>query len=146
MEELMCNPEDYKIFFDDAPVALLRTNLQTGAFEMANNFAAEMLGCESVEDLMANHKSTDFYPPAVRARLLKKLRKHGVVEDHELELHLPDGRTVWVNANFRVNCGGECIECFLTDITELVCLRDKTYDNMKAVSEKLDTRIAALAS
>lgn len=141
----MCKMEDYKVFFDDAPVALLRTNLDTGEFEMANKFAAEMLGCESVEDLMANHKSTDFYPKSVRTRLVKKLRKQGTVSDQEIELSLPDGRKVHVRANFRLNCGGTCIECYLTDITELVDLREKTFLSMKAVSEKLDTKIAALA-
>jgi PAS domain-containing protein len=142
----MCNSEDYKIFFDDAPVALVRTNLKTGCFEMANNYAARLFGCDSVEDLIENHKSTDFYPAATRAKLIKILRKQGTVEDHELQLELPNGSTIWVSANFRINCGGECIECFLTDITELVCLREKTFIHMKSVSEKLDTRIAALAS
>ena len=142
----MCELEDYKVFFDDAPVALLRTNLATGRFEMANKFAAEILGCESVEDLMENHKSTDFYSLEVRKDLVKKLKKQGVLDSFELELQLPNDRKVWVRANFRLNCGGKCIECFLTDITEIIQLRDKTFKSMKSVSEKLDMQIAALAS
>ena len=141
----MSNSEDYKIFFDDAPVALCRTNIHTGEFEMANNAAAEMLGCESVEDLMENHKSTDFYPKDVRRNLIKKLRKQAVVEAYEVELNLPDGRTVWVRANFRLNCGGECLECFLTDISEIIVLRNQQLPAMIDISSKLDTRIAALA-
>jgi PAS domain-containing protein len=138
----MCNSEDYKIFFDDAPVALVRTNVDTGEFEMANNFAATLFGCKTVEELMEKHKSTDFYPDKIRHRLIKRLRHQGVIEEEELELQLPNDRKVWVKANFRLNCGGTCIECFLTDITEIVQLRNKHFTSMKAVSEKLDTRLA----
>lgn len=142
----MCNSEDYKIFFDDAPVALVRTNVKTGKFEMANNFAATLFGCESVEELLKNHKSSDFYPKKVRDTLIKKLRHQGVVEEQELELQLPDGKKVWVKASFRINCGGTCIECFLTDITEIVQLKNKHYVSMKRMSEELDTKLACLTA
>lgn len=140
----MCKSEDYKVFFDDAPVALVRTNVDTGEFEMANNFAATLFGCESVEELIENHKSTDFYPDEIRHKLINKLKHQGVIEAEEIELQLPDDRKVWVKANFRLNCGGTCIECFLTDITEIIRLKNKHFLSMKAVSEKLDTKIAAL--
>lgn len=143
----MLNSEDYKIFFDDAPVALVRTCVKTGKFQMANNFAATLFGCESVEELIRDHKSSDFYPKRVRDKLIKKLKHQGVVEEEELELQLSDNRKVWVKANFRLNCGGTCIECFLTDITEIVQLRNKHFLSMKMVSEELDMRLeAALAS
>ena len=141
----MCNSEDYKIFFDDAPVALVRTCVKTGEFQMANNFAATLFGCESVEELIRNHKSSDFYPKKVRDKLIKKLRHQGVVEEQELELQLPNDRKVWVKANFRLNCGGTCIECFLTDITEIIQLKNKHYMSMKHMSEELDTKLACLA-
>jgi PAS domain-containing protein len=140
----MCNSEDYKVFFDDAPVALVRTNVETGEFEMANNFAAKLFGCDSVEELIKKHKSTDFYPDDIRHKLINKLKHQGVIEAEEIELQLPDDRKVWVKANFRLNCGGTCIECFLTDITEIIRLKNKHFLSMKSVSEKLDTKIAAL--
>ena len=139
----MPNSEDYKIFFDDAPVALVRTCVKTGKFQMANNFAATLFGCETVEELIRDHKSSDFYPKKVRDKLIKKLRHQGVVEEQELELNIPGGIIVWVKANFRLNCGGTCIECFLTDITEIVQLRNEHYISMKKMSEKLDSRLAA---
>ena len=138
--------EDYKVFFDDAPVALLRTCVETGKFQMANKFAASLFGCQTVEELMNNYKSTDFYPPSERKKLVKALKKYGFIEGREIELKLKDGRVIWIRANFRLNCGGTCIECFLTDITELVALRDKTYLSMQKMSEKLDSKIASLAS
>ncbi len=139
----MCNSEDYKIFFDDAPVALVRTSVKTGKFEMANHAAAQMFGCESVEDLMKNHRSTDFYPKDIRIKLIRRLRRQGTLEEEEIELKLPGDRKVWVKANFRLNCGGTCIECFLTDITEIVLLKNKHYRSMCDVSDELDTKLAA---
>lgn len=137
--------EDYKRFFDEAPLALFRTDLVTGKFLMANRFAASLLGCESVEDLLQK-KATDFYPKVTRARLMRKLKKTGTLQNHEVELVLPDGKKLWVRAHMTINCGGTCIECFLQDITEFVVLRDKELIKMKVLSDKIDVRMATLAS
>ena len=141
----MCDQEDYRIFFDDAPMALLRTDLATGKFLMANKFAAMLFGCKSVEELLTK-TSTDYYTQLARNRLIRKLRKTGTLQDQEIQLHLPDGRQVWVKANLRINCGGSCIECFLSDITELVEMREKELNKLKSLSDKIDMRMAALAS
>lgn len=138
----MTDYDDYKRFFDDAPLALLRTDLETGRFLMANKFAATLLGCKDVEELLTTKESSDFYPPAVRNRLIKRLKRTGTLQDHELQLHTPDGKKIWVKANLRINCGGTCIECFLSDITELVNLREKELSKLKSLSEKIDVRMS----
>lgn len=135
--------EDYKIFFDDAPVALIRTEVDSGRFLLANKFAATLFGCKSVEELVSNNVSHDFYPVAVRNRLIKRLRKSGTIQDEELQLHLNDGRKIWVRANLRLNCGGTCIECFMEDISEVMELREKELNKLKSLAEKIDVRIAA---
>jgi PAS domain S-box-containing protein len=136
--------EDYKKFFEEAPVALMRTNLKTGKFMMANRYAAVLLGYETVDELVRFAKSTDFYPPERRKQLVKELKINKVIENQEVELILQDGRKVWVRANFRVGCDGDCIECFMQDITEVVNLREKQLWNLKSLSEKIDIRIAAM--
>ena len=138
--------QDYKTFFDDAPLALIRTDLETGKFLMANKFAATLLGCSSVEELVSEKHTSDFYPIAVRNRLIKKLKKVGTIQDHELQMQTMSGKHIWVKANLRINCCGTCIECFLTDITELVELREKELSKLKSISEKIDVRMASLAS
>ena len=136
--------QDYKTFFDDAPLALLRTDLETGKFLMANKFAATLLGCDSVEQLLEKDYS-DFYCTAVRNKLIKKLKRSGIVEDQEMQMNV-NGKQIWVRANLKINCGGTCIECYLSDITELVELRERELIKMKSLSDKIDIKMAALAS
>ncbi len=133
--------QDYKTFFDDAPLALLRTDLETGKFLMANKFAATLLGCNSVEDLLTKG-SSDFYSATVSNKLIKKLKRHGTIQDQEIEMNV-NGKHIWINANLRINCGGTCIECFLADITELVELRERELMKMKCLSDKIDVKMAA---
>lgn len=140
----MASAEDYKRFFDDAPVALLRTDLKTGRFLMANNFAANLFGCDSIEELLKTKRATDYYPIEHRQRLLRNLKRHGMVEEQEVLLVLPTGKRIWVRANFRMTSDGDCIECFMTDITELVVLREAQLLDMQTLSRKIDVRIAAL--
>jgi PAS domain S-box-containing protein len=134
---------DYKTFFDNAPLALLRTDLVTGKFLMANKYAATLFGCNSVEELLGK-QSSDFYPSVVRSKLIKKLKKTGTIQDQEIEIKSAIGKNIWVKVNLRINCDGTCIECFMSDITELVVLRQKELLKMKSLSEKIDNKIAAL--
>lgn len=136
--------EDYKQFFDGTPVALVRTDLKTGEFLMANKFAVALFGFETFEDLKSKSKITDFYPPEDRKRLLQQIRKKGIVEHYEIRFELPNN-IVWVSANLHINCGGTCVEGSMIDITALVELRDKYLSSLKDVGKKLDKRIASLA-
>lgn len=110
--------EEYVKFFDDTPVAFVRTDLETGEFMMANKFAAEMLGFDSTNDLIQYGNSRQLYPEEERQQLIKALSKTGEVKKYELKFNLPNGRNVWVMANLHINCGGTCIEGVLVDITE----------------------------
>jgi PAS domain S-box-containing protein len=138
--------EDYKQFFEETPVALIRTDLKTGEFLLANQYAAHLLGFDSVEEMQAKEtKVTDFYPGAERKKLIQQIRKNGVVKDYELKLTLADGHDVHVSARLRINCGGTCIEGSLIDITSFVELRQKCLLQQKEISRKLDTKLMTLA-
>lgn len=136
--------EDYKKFFDDTPVALIRTDIKTGEFLMANKFAAKLFGFESVEHLQQNAATIDLYSPEDRKKLIKILKKQGSVEDYEIRLELPS-KILWVSARLHINCGGSCIEGSLIDITELVKLRNSQLSVLQEVGKKIDKKIAALA-
>lgn len=136
--------EEYKEFFDEAPVALFRTDLKTGQFLMANKYAAEMLGFDSIEELLTNLKSTELYPLEDRQKLIQKMKRHGEVKDYEIKLRVGKEQK-WVSANMHINCGGDCIEGSLVDITPLVEMRDKNLKMLQRVGEQIEKRITALA-
>ena len=137
--------DEYKKFFDDCPVALVRTDLRTGQFLMANEAAATMLGFNSVDDLLKNGNATQFYSKPVRQRLIREIKKQGSIRDYDVKLTLKDGRDVWVSACFHINCGGSCIEGSLTDITELVMLKEKQLDMARTIAANID-RLAKISA
>lgn len=143
-------PEDqlgvYKNFFEHAPIGLVRSDLETGEFLLANEYAARLLGFENADDMMENGHSRDFYPDHDRERLIRELRKNGFVNSYEIELTIPrTGEVIWISATFHLNCGGSCIEGCLKDITELMCLRKKHLENMKQLGRKMDVKLSSLA-
>ncbi len=132
--------EEYKIFFDDVPVALIRTDIETGKILMANNFAASMLGYESVEDLLQENVN-NFYHNSDRSVLIKELKEKGVVEK-EINLTLKNGKKVWLKTKMRINCGGSCIEGYLTDITASVKMKEEQLAKLQVMSKKIDKMVA----
>lgn len=139
---------DYKKFFDDTPVALIRTDIETGDFLMANKFAAKLFGYKSVQQLQEDGCVAEWYLPEDREKLIRTILDKGNVQDYEIQLKTPF-RTIWVSARLHINCNGSCIEGSLLDITELVELRNRCLTSMKDVSTKLDKRMRdakALAS
>lgn len=146
-EGTMHTPElkDYKQFFEETPVALVRTDLKTGEFLMANQYAVSMFGFTTFEELASNKKITDFYPIEERKKLIKEIRKKGVVKDYELRLDLGDDRVIYVSCRLRINCGNTCVEGSLIDITDYVNLRNKCMVQQAEISKKLDKKLTALA-
>jgi PAS domain S-box-containing protein len=145
------NP-NYIHFFEDTPVAFLRTEIESGKFMMANKSCAGLLGYNSVKELMAEEKTSDLYvDKGQRKKLLNKLRKSGRVEGYEIELKLRDGRHVWVSAHLHMNCDGKCIEGSLIDITYHKEMEKRLEEanadsllQMQSVSAKLDASLAEL--
>lgn len=143
--------KEYKKFFDETPVALLRTDIKTGEFLMANKFCAGLLGYESVDQLLQLQKSINLYPNKdIRKKLIGKIRKHGFIENHELNLYLHNGTNIWVLANLHINCGGSCIEGSMIDITyqkeveqELVILQSKQVAKLSVIGDQLDVVLAS---
>ena len=144
VEHLEEELEKYREFFDEAPVALFRTCIKSGEFLMANKYAADMLGFESVEALIRELKSTDLYAPEERKKLINKMKRDGYVRDYEIKLRVGN-QDKWVSANMHINCDGHCIEGSLVDITPLVEMRDKNLVMLQRVGEQIEKRITALA-
>lgn len=136
---------DYKKFFEDTPIAFIRTDIKTGEFLMANHYAAQMFGYDNVDDLITNSKISDAYPVEERKKLIQKIRKNGSVYGYELKLVFPN-RTLWVSAHLHINCGGTCIEGSLIDITDYMRVNKCELENLQKVSDQLDSKIAAYAN
>ena len=134
---------EYKEFFDESPVALVRTDLETGRFLLANKMAARMLGYDSVADLIERERSVNLYSLDARRALIDEIKRRGEVVNYELQLEI-QGQKVWVSANLKINCGGTCIEGSLVDITEMVHLKSKQLEMAQSLAADLDLKLCDL--
>lgn len=124
---------DHQDFFDESSVAFCRTEVKTGKFVLANQALANILEC-TLEDLKENYLSSDLYPLEVRQDLIKQLVEKGVA-DQILELHIPNGKHLWIMGHFRLD--GDFIDCVLSDISAMNDLKDQ----QQKVSEAIDLRL-----
>jgi PAS domain S-box-containing protein len=107
--------------------------------------AAEMLGYESLEELMG-HKLVEFYKnPEKREAFLKELSEKGQVTDYEVELKRRDGGTVVVstNSNIYKDKNGEVagVEGSCRDISG----RKETEKKLRAYQERLRSLASELS-
>jgi PAS domain S-box-containing protein len=143
---------DYQYFFEEAPIALFRTDIKTGKFLLANRACAELLGYSNVEELIEKERSTNLYEEKdQRRKLINKIRKHGNVEGDEVAFTLSNGKKVWVEAYLHISCGGTCIEGSLIDVTlrkemeeQIRAYQLRYLDEMNEISEQIDHSLVNL--
>lgn len=148
VSQLMQELREYKKFFDDTPVGLLRSDIRTGRIMLANKYCAAMFGYESVDELLKKCRMTDLYGKDDRQVLVNRIRKQGSVQGYEMCLRRSDGSRFWVSANLHINCGGKCMEGSLIDITsqkeaeyELEVFKTRQLSKLSNINEKLDAAI-----
>jgi len=112
----------YADIFNNAPVGILRTTFEGEVLHL-NQALASMLGHGAPAEAMAafGKDILDVYSDPARREVLKReLRRHRFVKDFEVEWRNSAGelKTVSLNLRFIEERGRECIDGFVTDITE----------------------------
>jgi PAS domain S-box-containing protein len=138
---------DYKRFCDEAPVGLYKTMQSDGTFLYINPYGARLLGFASPEELIGKAKSSQFYSPDLRAKLIDELHKDGKVSDFEIKVTRPDGTIKWITAT--ASNGNDYIIGSLTDITErkemMRRLQEDSEKCLGGITVKAKARSAAMA-
>ena len=98
----MSGIDELKAFFKRMPVAFYRTST-TGQLIAANPALANILGYDSVEEMMALLPTVEtiYMDPAQRADWLQRIATEGVILDFDVQLSRPDGTTIWVRDSAR---------------------------------------------
>jgi diguanylate cyclase (GGDEF)-like protein/PAS domain S-box-containing protein len=121
-DQLRQSEARYRGLFENVVDGVYITS-RDGEFITANPALVEMLGYDSVEDLMAAGKTTVLYVnPIDRERIFARLEAEGVVKNFEYRLRRKDGSEIVVLENSRAffDDNGKIIghEGTITDITE----------------------------
>ncbi len=109
----------HRDMYETSLACLWRTNIQDGRFIKANLATAQILGFDSVTDLIAKGRASVFYrSTGDRKKFLDLLREKGEVNRVVFPIILPNGRkkTLLLSARYYPEKGW--IEGFGTDITE----------------------------
>jgi two-component system, cell cycle sensor histidine kinase and response regulator CckA len=136
-ERLRVALESYRTLVENAPYGICRTSVESDRFLAVNNAFVNMLGYNSVEEVLALRISEDVYVnPNLRSSFIGKLAVGEPFVDTEHELRHKSGGTVTVRASGRLlrdpSTGGTCFEAFVEDITAA----KKTAEELRRSEER----------
>jgi diguanylate cyclase (GGDEF)-like protein/PAS domain S-box-containing protein len=119
---IRASEERYRLLFARNLAGVFR-NLSTGPVLECNPAAAQILGYESAQAVLAVSSAATFYFfPSERESMLKRLKAEKAVTNHELRFRRKDGTSIWVMLNLSIvevdSEGVALIEGTLIDITK----------------------------
>ncbi len=141
--------DELNAVFKRMPVAFYRTS-KTGSLIAANPALANILGYESVEQLMARLGTVEtvYMEPSQRAIWLERIAREGVIQDFDVQLSRPDGKTIWVRDSARAirDDNGEIMyyEGSLVDVTDKMEAQNEKDAFIATVSHELRNPLAVM--
>lgn len=80
-------------YFENSLIGIIQTDLNTGDVIYANKILLRLLGYNNLEEMQKNYSMPDSYiEPAGREKMVKLLKKQGVIENYDL--HIYDGKGI----------------------------------------------------
>jgi len=123
-EALILSEAKYRSIFENAMEGIFQTTIQ-GKFLMVNLKLAQVLGYESVEDiinLVSDLGNEVYVAKEKRAEFLKKLKEEKLVINFECQFYKKNKQKIWVNLKAKLVLNPETnityIEGFAEDITK----------------------------
>ena len=99
-QELIRSREDYRSIFERTMVGIFRSTPE-GRYLDVNPAMARIYGYETPEEMteMVTSIGNQIYiDPEERLRVLRKVEKHGLIENHETQHRRKDGTIIWASA------------------------------------------------
>jgi diguanylate cyclase (GGDEF)-like protein/PAS domain S-box-containing protein len=112
----------YRSMYRNAVQGMFQAELD-GKLLRVNPSYARILGYDSTEEMLSLKAGSEelYFDPAERLRMLKALKRRGILSNFEVKLRRKDGQPVWALANYRLtqdDRGQKIIEGILVDHTE----------------------------
>jgi diguanylate cyclase (GGDEF)-like protein/PAS domain S-box-containing protein len=120
--ELRKAEQRYRSMYRNAVQGMFQAELD-GKLLRVNPAYARVLGYDSTEEMLSLKTGSEglYFDPAERQRMLKALKRRGVLANFEVKLRRKDGQPVWALANYRLtqdDGGQKIIEGILVDHTQ----------------------------
>jgi PAS domain S-box-containing protein len=151
-QALLVSEEEHRSIFDNATMGIYRSTVD-GKLVRANNAFAQMLGYDSVEEVLQCDLQRDvYYYPDQRAKLIAdRAPSGGSADGLEIFWKKKDGEPIWVQLNVKAIPGDDgktrFFDTCVHEVTERVRAEESLQEaNQRALKdyEQLVERIAAL--
>jgi PAS domain S-box-containing protein len=133
IKKLEESEKKYRQLFETAMVGIYRTRIDDGKFLAANQTLAELMGYNSVDQLVKEYVTSKHYTdPKRREELLYQIRSQGRVDGFEIEMARTDGSLVTIEISAAAYPELGYLEGVVVDITK----RKKAEDALKESERK----------
>ncbi|MCE5339528.1 MAG: PAS domain S-box protein [Planctomycetaceae bacterium] len=144
-QKLETSLNNYKALYNNARVALFRTQISDGKLLECNEALVRILGYENRQECLVHHKSTNFYADLKRrSELLAVLNEKGYIDNFEIKARRLTGELFWMRVSAAINRDENYMEGVMSDITAYKILTKTENDILAMVMEgKSNKQIAA---
>jgi diguanylate cyclase (GGDEF)-like protein/PAS domain S-box-containing protein len=134
-QELKKAEQRYRNMYQNAVQGMFQSSV-SGRLIRANPAYARILGYDSVDEIFSVEAgaNTFYFSPEGRERMIRAVKRKGLVVNHELQLKRKDGRPVWILANIRYierDKGEDILEGILVDNTKKKALEKELRRDRK---------------
>ncbi|GAX41461.1 serine/threonine protein kinase and signal transduction histidine kinase with GAF and PAS/PAC sensor [Tolypothrix sp. NIES-4075] len=116
---LQCSEIKFRNIFENSQVGIFRSRLSDGLAIDANQRIAELFGFNSPDEIIGIVHSPDFYVNLCdRQQVVELLKRHGDLQNVEIQMRKRDGTTFWGLNSFHLNATDGYMEGVITDISD----------------------------
>jgi PAS domain S-box-containing protein len=118
-EALQRSETKFRAIFENSQVGIFRTRLSDGLLLDANQRLADLFGFNSPNEMIGLEHATDYYVnPSDRQQVVELLKRHGDLQNVEIQMRKRDGTAFWGLYSFRLNATDGYMEGVATDISD----------------------------
>lgn len=118
-EALQRSEAKFRNIFENSQVGIFRSRLSDGLALDANQRIAELFGFNSPDEIIGIVHSPDFYVNLCdRQQVVELLKRHGNLQNVEMQMRKRDGTTFWGLHYFHLNATDGYMEGVITDISD----------------------------
>lgn len=133
--------ENYKKLYDNAEVALFRTNVEDSRLLECNEMFYKMLGYDSKEQCLENFNPAKMcVKPSFREKLRARLLENGFINQEEIEVYRKDGSVCVLSLTIRYQPNTDYYDGSAVEITDLKKLTHMEITVLKMIVDGYSNR------
>ncbi len=145
VKELAESEKKYRHLFETAMVGIYRTCIEDGKFLAANQTLAELMGYDSVDQLIAEYVTSEHYVDSKRREeLLRQIQLQGRVDGFEIDMARTDGSVVHIALSAAAYPDRGYLEGVVVDITDRKLAEEALRESEERYRSLVENSLSAI--